>query len=212
MTTLQRVLETMPLLAILRGIVPTEAEVIGEALVGQGVLALEVPLNSEDPFDSIHRLSRRFGDRALIGAGTVRTPEEVRAVKAARGRLIVLPHGDPRVIEAAKHEGLAVIPGFTTVAEAFAAIEAGADALKLFPAEAVAPEVLRAMMVVLPPTPPVLPVGSIRTESLAPFWQAGARGFGLGSSLYQPGWTPEEVATAAAGFVRTLQALRAEYP
>lgn len=212
MSRLKTVLETMPLLAILRGIVPTEAVAIGEALVGEGILAMEVPLNSVEPFDSIHRLARRFGDRALIGAGTVLTPEEVRAVKAAGGQLIVLPHADARVIEAAKQEDLAVIPGFTTVAEAFLAIEAGADALKLFPAEAVAPEVLRAMMVVLPSWPPVLPVGSIRTASLAPFWQAGARGFGLGSSLYQPGWTPEEVALAAADFVQTLQALRAETP
>lgn len=197
MTAIGDWLARCPLVAILRGIRPDEAEPVGEALLGAGFAILEVPLNSPEPIESIRRLAARFGDRALIGAGTVTHAEEVAAVAGAGGRLMVTPHADAALVRAAKSAGLIAVPGFFTPGEAFAQIHAGADALKLFPAEAASPAVLKALLAVLPKGVPVLPVGGIGPDNLAAWREAGAAGFGLGSSLYRPGAAPAKVAARA---------------
>ncbi len=201
-------LAACPLVAILRGIRPEEALAVGEALVEAGFTLLEVPLNSPQPLESIARLARHLGERALVGAGTVTRLEDVSGVAAAGGRLQVMPHTDADVIAAGKALGMAVLPGFSTPSEAFAALRSGADALKLFPAEGSPPPVLKALRAVLPHALPVLPVGSITPESMAAYWAAGASGFGLGSALYRPGSTPEAVAVQARRFIDALGALR----
>jgi 2-dehydro-3-deoxyphosphogalactonate aldolase len=193
------------LIAILRGIRPGEAVPVAAALEAGGFAIVEVPLNSPDPLDSIAALAQRFGERLLIGAGTVMTEAEVAAIAAAGGRLIVTPHADPVVVRAAKRHGLWAVPGFFTPAEAFAMLGAGADALKLFPAEGASPAMLRAMRAVLPPGTRVLPVGGIDATNMATWRAAGAAGFGIGSAIYRPGDTPETV----AGKARTLLAARA---
>jgi 2-dehydro-3-deoxyphosphogalactonate aldolase len=201
MNTLQEILAPLPLVAILRGVTPDEALAIGEALVGAGFRAIEVPLNSPEPLASIRALADAFGERALIGAGTVRDPADVARIAAAGGRLVVMPHGDAAVIGAAKGRGLLCVPGVATPTEAFAALDAGADALKLFPAEALPPAVVKAWRAVLPEDVWLLPVGGIRPDSMAPYLAAGANGFGLGSALYKPGMTSAEVAANARTFV-----------
>jgi 2-dehydro-3-deoxyphosphogalactonate aldolase len=190
-------LQRCPLVAILRGVQPDEVAAIGDALAAAGIAIVEVPLNSPQPLDSIARLVRRFGSRLLIGAGTVMTPAQVRAIAAAGGRLIVTPHADARVTHAAKQHGLLAVPGFFTPAEAFAMLEAGADGLKLFPAEAASPAVLRALRAVLPAGTAVLPVGGIDAGNMAAWRAAGAAGFGIGSAIYQPGDSPATVAQKA---------------
>jgi len=202
---LAALLADCPLVAILRGIRPEEAEAVGEALVGAGLRIIEVPLNSPDPMESIARLQRRFGDAALIGAGTVRSAANVDAVAAAGGRLIVTPHADPAVVRAAKARGLLAVPGFFTPTEAFALLDAGADALKLFPAESGSPAVLRALLAVLPPGTMVLPVGGMEAGTLASWRAAGAAGFGIGSAIYKPGDDAAAVAAKAARLVAALQ-------
>ncbi|MEK9597018.1 MAG: 2-dehydro-3-deoxy-6-phosphogalactonate aldolase [Rhodospirillaceae bacterium] len=189
------------LVAILRGVAPDAVLGIGQVLIDAGFKIIEVPLNSPQPIDSIGRLSARFGAQALIGAGTVTTADDVTAVAAAGGRLIVMPHSDLAVIAAAKRAGLFVVPGIATPTEAFAALAAGADGLKLFPAEALPAAVLKAMRAVLPPQTMVFPVGGITPTSMAEYRQAGAAGFGLGSALYKPGDGPAAVAAKAATFV-----------
>ena len=189
------------LVAILRGVAPDAVLGIAEVLIDASFKIIEVPLNSPQPIDSIGRLSARFGAQALIGAGTVTTADEVTAVAAAGGRLIVMPHSDLAVIAAAKRAGLFVVPGIATPTEAFAALAAGADGLKLFPAEALPGAVLKAMWAVLPPQTMVFPVGGITPTSMAEYRQAGAAGFGLGSALYKPGDGPAAVAAKAAAFV-----------
>lgn len=189
----------LPLVAILRGIEPEEAVAVGTALVAEGLRLIEVPLNSPKPVDSIAALADALGDRAVVGAGTVRTPEAVRDVAAAGGRLIVMPHADRAVIRAAKAAGLVCCPGVMTPTEAFAALDAGADALKLFPAEAIPPAAVAALRAVLPPGTRLLPVGGITPERLADY--AAADGFGLGSALYKPGMAAETVAANARRFV-----------
>jgi 2-dehydro-3-deoxyphosphogalactonate aldolase len=201
-------MERLPLVAILRGVEPDEVVAIGAELVDVGFAVIEVPLNSPEPFDSIGRLAAAFGDRALIGAGTVLTAAAVDRVAAAGGGLIVMPHADTAVIRAAKRAGLFAVPGFATPTEAFSALDAGADALKLFPAEAAPPAVLKAMRAVLPPTVPILPVGGIRPETMAGYWEAGAAGFGLGSALYKPGDAPATVRAKAVAFRQAIDALR----
>lgn len=207
MSALEPWLKRLPLVAILRGVRPDEAVGVGEALLDAGFAIVEVPLNSPDPLDSIARLADALGERALVGAGTVLTPQAVDRVAAAGGRLVVMPHADPAVIRAAKAAGLLAVPGFATPTEAFAALDAGADALKLFPAEAAPPPVLKALLAVLPPGVPVLPVGGIRPETMAGYWQAGAAGFGLGSALYKPGDGPATVRQKALAFRQALDAL-----
>lgn len=184
-----------PLIPILRGVKPDEVEAIAAALEAVGIPIVEVPLNSPQPLDSIARLAQSFGDRLLVGAGTVMTPAQVAEIAAAGGRLIVTPHADVAVTRAAKQHGLLAIPGFFTPAEAFAMLAAGADALKLFPAEAASPAMLRALRAVFPPGTMVLPVGGIGAASMARWRAAGAAGFGIGSAIYRPG---DSAATVAA--------------
>lgn len=197
MTPIGEWLARCPLVAILRGLRPEDAEAVGEALVTAGIAILEVPLNSPEPFESIRRLAARFGERALVGAGTVTRAAEVAEVARAGGRLMVTPHADPALVRAAKAADLIAVPGFFTPGEAFAQLFAGADALKLFPAEAASPAVLKALLAVLPKGTPVLPVGGIGAGNLAAWRAAGAAGFGIGSALYRPGDTPAQVGEQA---------------
>ena len=196
-----------PLIAILRGVKPDEVEAIGDALVEAGFTILEVPMNSPDPLDSIARLARRFEGRAVVGAGTVLRIQDVEAVGAAGGTLIIAPNANVRVIAAAAERGYVALPGIATPTEAFAALDAGAAALKLFPAEAASPGVLKAMRAVLPGTARVLPVGGIGPATMAPWLQAGAAGFGLGGALYAAGLGADEVGARATDFVTAYRAL-----
>ena len=191
----------LPLIAILRGVRPDEVEAIGEALVEAGFTLIEVPLNSPDPFASIERLVRRCGGDALVGAGTVLSTRDVARVADVGGRMVISPNTNLPVIAASVAAGMASLPGYFTPSEAFAAIEAGASALKLFPAEAASPGVLKAQRSVLPKALPVLAVGGITPEGMAPWRAAGAAGFGLGSALYRPGMTAIEAGEAARRFV-----------
>ena len=200
-------LKRWPLVAILRGIKPGEALDIGTMLVETGFTIIEIPLNSPEPYASIVRLVKRLGDKALIGAGTVTDWEQVTKVADAGGRVIVMPHADERVVEAAKRRNLFVVPGFATPTEAFRMINAGADAIKLFPAEANPPKVLKSLRAVLPKEIPILAVGGITPQNMTDYWVAGADGFGLGSALYKPGMTVEQVAQSAADFRLALNAL-----
>ncbi|WP_420142516.1 2-dehydro-3-deoxy-6-phosphogalactonate aldolase [Sphingomonas sp.] len=203
----RRAFADCPIVAVLRGLTPDEAEPIGDALIEAGITILEVPLNSPQPFDSIGRLARRHGDRALIGAGTVLTRAEVGAVAAAGGRLVVSPNSDAAVIAEAVAAGMVSLPGFFTPSEAFAALAAGAHGLKLFPAEGASPAFLKAQRAVLPRDVPVLAVGGITPEVMPAWRAAGADGFGLGSNLYRSGKSPQETAEDAARFVAVARAL-----
>lgn len=193
-----------PLVAILRGVRPDEVLAIGQALVDAGIAIIEVPLNSPDPFTSIAMLAKAFGEQALVGAGTVMTEADVAKVAAAGGRLIVTPHADPAIVAAAKARDMLTAPGFFTAAEAFSLLRAGADALKLFPAEAASPAMLRALRAVLPADVPVLPVGGISPESMAPWFAAGAAGFGIGGAMYKQGDSAETVGAKAKAFIAAL--------
>ncbi|MCR9174772.1 MAG: 2-dehydro-3-deoxy-6-phosphogalactonate aldolase [Alphaproteobacteria bacterium] len=199
-------LSECPLVAILRGVTPDEVVAVGQVLINSGFKIIEVPLNSPAPFDSIARLADTFGDQALIGAGTVTQAGAVEEVKAVGGRLIVMPHGDPTVIRAAKTADMLALPGTFTATEAFAAVAAGADGLKLFPAEIAGPVGLKALRAVLPPALPMLPVGGITPLAMAAWWSAGASGFGLGSALYKPGDSADTVAGKARSFQAALSA------
>lgn len=198
---LRRRMAELPLVAILRGLRPEEAVAVGTGLVEAGFAILEVPLNSPRPLESVRRLSDALGERALVGAGTVADPALLPELRRAGGRLVVMPHADAAVIGAAKAAGLACVPGVATPTEAFAALKAGADALKLFPAETLGPASLKAWRAVLPPETAFLPVGGITPESMAPWREAGAAGFGLGGALYRPGDAPEAVAARGRAFV-----------
>lgn len=180
-------MERCPLIAILRGIKPVEAESIGDALEEAGVRILEVPLNSPDPLQSIATLARAFGDRMLVGAGTLTEAAQVTQVADAGGKLIVTPHAELSVVRAAKEAGLFAVPGFFNPTEAFALLKAGADAIKLFPAEVLGPPMLKALKAVLPKGTLVVPVGGISEKSIPQWIAAGANGFGAGSSIYVPG-------------------------
>ena len=201
---LQRRLSECPLVAIIRGVTPTDAEAIGEAIYGGGIRIIEVPLNSPDPLESIGILARSLGDRALIGAGTVLSVDDVARVRDAGGRIIVSPNTDTEVIAAAAAAGLVSAPGFYTPSEGFEALKAGAHALKLFPAEAASPAVVKAMRAVLPKTVPVLVVGGVKPGNMRAYLDAGASGFGLGSGVYRPGQSAAEVAAQAEAYVRGL--------
>lgn len=193
--------ERLPLVAILRGLRPDEAEAVGGALVDAGFELIEVPLNSPEPLASIERLARRFAGGAVVGAGTVLSADDVGRVEAAGGTMIISPNADTAVIAAAAGRGLVSLPGISTPTEAFAALGAGATALKLFPAEGSTPYVLKAMRAVLPPATRVLPVGGIAPDNMTPWVAAGAAGFGLGSALYKPGMGAGEVGERARAFV-----------
>ncbi|MEL1264453.1 2-dehydro-3-deoxy-6-phosphogalactonate aldolase [Pseudoxanthomonas putridarboris] len=200
-------LQPLPLVAILRGLTPREAPAIGAALFDAGFRVLEVPLNSPQPLESIRLLAGTFGDRCLVGAGTVLTPRAVDEVAQAGGCLIVMPHADTAVIRAAHAAGLVCTPGVVTPTEAFAALRAGADALKLFPAEQLPPPVLKAWLSVLPTGTALLPVGGITPERMAAYRATGAAGFGIGSALYAPGMDAAEVARRAHAYVDAWNAL-----
>jgi 2-dehydro-3-deoxyphosphogalactonate aldolase len=202
---LNRRLAECPLVAIIRGVTPGEAQAIGEALYEAGIRIIEVPLNSPDPFESVGTLAKSLGDRALIGAGTVLDPEDVARVRDMGGRLIVSPGTDARVIEATVRAGLVSSPGYYTPSEAFEALRAGAHALKLFPAEAASPAVVKAQRAVLPKDVPLLVVGGVRPDNMRDYLEAGANGFGLGSGLYKPGQSAQETSEKARGYVAGLK-------
>lgn len=206
---LQTALDAMPLVAILRGVRPDEVVALGEVLVEAGIGVIEVPLNSPDPFDSIEALATRFaGTATVIGAGTVTDPAAVTRLADVGGELVVMPHADTAVIGAAVVAGLACVPGVVTPTEAFAALRAGAHALKVFPAELAEPAVVKAVLTVLPAGTRLLPVGGITPERMAGYWAAGARGFGLGSGLYRPGMTPDTLSRRAWQYSRAADRLR----
>ena len=198
---LKRRLAECPLIAIIRGITPAEAEAVGEAIFEAGIRIIEVPLNSPDPLASIGRLAKRFGEAALIGAGTVLGPDCAARVRDSGGRIIVSPNTFEPVIEAAAAAGLVSLPGYFTPSEAFAALRAGATGLKLFPAEGASPAVVKAQRAVLPKAVPLIVVGGISPGNMRPWIEAGANGFGLGSGLYKPGQSAEETAAKARAYV-----------
>ena len=209
MTRLADYLAPLPLIAVLRGITPEEVPAVAGALADEGFRVLEVPLNSPRPFESIRLLSRAFGERCLVGAGTVTAPADVARVRDAGGRLIVMPHADTAVVLEAKGLGMVCVPGVATPTEAFAALAAGADGLKMFPAEALPPAALKAWRAVLPRETLVFAVGGIRPDNMAPYWAVGASGFGTGSNLYAPGADPAQVRAAAAAYAAGFRALPA---
>ena len=195
----------MPLVAILRGIQPREAVGVGEALVAAGITILEVPLNSPEPLDSIARLARAVGKRASVGAGTVLEPEQVDAVFEAGGQIVVSPNCDAAVIRRTRARGMVSLPGCFTPSEAFAALKCGAHAVKLFPGELVSPNVAKAMAAVLPRKTRLLIVGGVSADSLKD-WQGGpVQGFGIGSSLYKPGMSPDEVGRRARALTEAIR-------
>lgn len=198
---LRRYLDECPLVAIIRGVTPGEAEAIGNAIYEGGIRIIEVPLNSPDPLKSIELLAKGFGDQVLVGAGTVLEPTDVGRVWDAGGRIIVSPDSNVDVIAATAAIDLVSSPGYFTPSEAFAAIRAGATALKLFPAEAASPAVLKAQLAVLPKDVPVLAVGGIKPDNMRPWLDAGAAGFGLGGGLYKPGQSAAETLEKARAYV-----------
>ena len=199
--TVQSALDALPLVAILRGLTPEEAVGVGEALVEAGFTCLEVPLNSPHPLESIRLLRDALDGRAVVGAGTVLTPQAAEDVASAGGQLIISPNTNVDVIRETKTLGLLSLPGFFTPSEAFAALDAGADALKLFPAEIAGPKGLKAVRAVLPAATRVYPVGGVDPDSMSAWRSAGASGFGIGSAVFKPGQSAEQVARQAAEFV-----------
>lgn len=204
--TLAHFLRECPLIAIIRGVTPQDAQAIGEALFEGGIRIIEVPLNSPDPLRSIETIVRAFGERALVGAGTVLDPADVPRVRDAGGRIIVSPDTNIEVVAAAAAAGLVSCPGYFTPSEAFAALRAGAHGLKLFPAEGASPSVLKAQKAVLPKDVPVMVVGGVKPDNMRPWLDAGAAGFGLGSGLYKPGQSAAETAEKARAYVAGLTA------
>ncbi|HGM5553657.1 TPA: 2-dehydro-3-deoxy-6-phosphogalactonate aldolase [Pseudomonas putida] len=205
---LKQALAQNGLIAILRGLHPQEAAAVGEVLYAAGFRVIEVPLNSPSPYESIRILRQSLPVDCLIGAGTVLTPEQVELVKEAGGQVIVMPHSDAKVLRAAKAAGLFLSPGVATPTEAFAALEEGADILKLFPAEQMSPAVVKAWLAVLPSGTVLAPVGGITPDNMQTFIDAGVKGFGLGSGLFKPGMTTEQVAANAKAYVAAWKALR----
>lgn len=203
--TLAQAMAQLPLIAILRGLTPAEAPAIGQALVSSGFALIEVPLNSPAPLQSIAVLTQQF-PQTLIGAGTVLKVQQVQEVHAAGGRLIVSPNFNPALVEQALALGMVVLPGVATPTEAFGALHAGAHGLKLFPAEMITPATVKALRAVLPQAAALLPVGGITPSNMAGYLAAGASGFGLGSALYAPGRSAEQVQTQALAFVQAFRA------
>ncbi len=202
--TLAQAMAQLPLIAILRGLTPAEAPAIGETLVSSGFAIIEVPLNSPDPLHSITALTRQF-PQALIGAGTVLNAQQVQDVHGAGGRLVVAPNFNPAVVAQALALNMVVLPGVATPTEAFAALDAGAHGLKLFPAEMITPATVKALLAVLPKSAALMPVGGITPVNMTAYRTAGASGFGLGSALYAPGRSPAQVQEMAQAFVRAWQ-------
>jgi 2-dehydro-3-deoxyphosphogalactonate aldolase len=203
-------LAALPLVAVLRGLRPEESGSIGRALHDAGFRLIEVPLNSPEPFASIARLRETLPDDALVGAGTVMRPDEAARLKERGGEMVFMPHSDPNLIRAAKSLGLLCIPGVATPTEAFAALAAGADGLKLFPGEMITPKVVKAIRAVLPKGTLLLPFGGITPETMPAYVEAGAGAFGLGSGIYKPGMRGDEVATRARTFAKAWNGLKAK--
>ena len=203
---LHRYLDECPLVGIIRGVTPKDAEAIGDAIYEGGIRIIEVPLNSPEPLKSIELLAKRFGDKVLVGAGTVLQPTDVGPIWDAGGRIIVSPDTNVDVIRATAAIGLVASPGYFTPSEAFAAIRAGATALKLFPAEGGSPAMLKAQLAVIPKHVPVLAVGGINPTNMRPWLEAGASGFGLGGGLYRPGQSAAETLEKARAYVAGLKA------
>jgi 2-dehydro-3-deoxyphosphogalactonate aldolase len=198
-------LDALPLIAILRGLTPAHAVEIGEAIVAAGFLCLEVPLNSPQPLESIRLLREALDGRALVGAGTVLTVDQAKAIADVGGQLCISPNSDVDVIRTTKALGLLSLPGFFTPTEAFQALAAGADALKLFPAEVASTSGLRAVRAVLPAEARVYAVGGVAPENVDEWRRAGASGFGIGSSLYKPGQDAITTGHKAAAFVAAVR-------
>ena len=196
--------EPCPLIGIIRGVTPADAVGIGKALLDGGIRIIEVPLNSPEPFASIGAIAEAIGEEALVGAGTVLDPADAQKVKQAGGRIIVSPNMNPAVIAATVGSGMISSPGIFTPTEAFAALEAGSHALKLFPAEAASPAVVKALKAVLPNDVPLIIVGGVTPESIGAWLDAGADGFGLGGGLYRPGQSAEETLAKARAYVAAV--------
>jgi len=194
-----------PLVAIIRGVTPAEAADIASALYEGGIRIIEVPLNSPDPLASVRAIADALGERALIGAGTVLQPEQVAQVRDAGGRIVVSPNMNPAVIRATVEAGMVSLPGIFTPSEAFTALDAGAHALKLFPAEAASPKVVKAIRAVLPKGAHLLVVGGVTPDSMAGWLEAGADGFGLGSGVYKPGETSDQTLKKTRAYVEALR-------
>jgi 2-dehydro-3-deoxyphosphogalactonate aldolase len=202
---LHRYLDECPLVGIIRGVTPDEAEAIGEAITEAGIRIIEVPLNSPEPLKSIERLAKKFGDQVLVGGGTVLDPSDVARVRDVGGRLIVSPNTNRDVIAATAAAGLVASPGYFTPTEAFAAIQAGATALKLFPAENSNPAALKSQLAVIPKEMPIMVVGGVKPDTMRPWLDAGASGFGLGGGLYKPGQSAAETLDKARAYVAGLR-------
>ena len=194
------------IIAILRGLTPADAEAIGQTLLDAGILKIEVPLNSPQPYESIAILANAFGQQALIGAGTVLEPEQVQQVHAAGGKLVVSPDCNVAVIAETRHLGMLSYPGVMTPTECFAALRAGADGLKLFPGSLLGPDGLKAMRAVLPAATEVLAVGGAGPENFAAWRSAGINGFGIGTALYRAGDSAASVAAKARTIVAAYDA------
>lgn len=201
--------QATPLIAILRGLEPDQAAPTVRALVDEGFGLIEIPLNSPRPLESIRAAAAAVGERALLGAGTVLDPADVQRIRAAGGGLIVAPNLDARVGAAARDAGVVYCPGVATPSEMFAAIDLGAHALKLFPGEMIGPPVVKALRAVAPSTARLVPVGGVTPDKMAPYLAAGADGFGLGSALFKPGESLDDIRVAARRFVSALGAARA---
>ena len=204
-TRLEAACTALPLVAILRGLRPEESVEIAQTLYDAGFRLIEIPLNSPEPFDSIAAVRKALPAEALVGAGTVTTLADVARLDRIGADLVVMPHADTEVIAAAKTAGMICIPGIATPTEAYAALSAGADALKVFPAELVGPAAVKAIRTILPAGTRLFPVGGIAPDTMGPFRSAGVAGFGLGSALYSPGDTVEAVTDKAARFVSAWQ-------
>jgi 2-dehydro-3-deoxyphosphogalactonate aldolase len=194
----------MPIVAILRGVTPDEVVSVAQAIFDAGVRVIEVPLNSPDPLQSIAKVAAHFGDRAIIGAGTVLTVDDVARCKAAGAQIIVSPNMNPNVIRATVAADMISAPGCLTPTEAFAALDAGAHAVKLFPGELISAAAVKAMRTVLPREAIILVVGGVSANMISDYREAGANGFGIGGGIYRPGISPEQAGASAAAFVAAL--------
>lgn len=212
MSSLQiRFSQALPLVAILRGITPDEICHVGEGLLNAGFSIIEVPLNSPTPFHSIEILAKEFGERAICGAGTVTSASQAYDVAQAGGSIIVSPNTNSDVIRVSKQQGLLSMPGCMTPTEAFTAIEAGADGLKFFPADSIAPSTIKSMKVTFPPETPLYAVGGVDQHNMKQYLDAGISGFGIGSSLYKPGKSQVDIRNDALSIVQGFQQARAQH-